>query len=304
MSFTRFIQSAILPAFLACGILPGPLVAEHTSSVNKHFVVQEGLLFSETAPELTLDLYLPTETTEATACVLVIQGGGFRPQNGQRFRPFATYLAEHGFAAALISYRGRPDHKYRDTIADTKAAVRFIREVSGQYNIDPDRIGAMGRSAGGTLAALLAVTGDMKELEGSVGHSKFSSRIQAAVAFAGVFDFIQRFTDPQQIDLQPRHESKIQSNGEWIGAPFSPENEHWRKASAATHVDKDDAPILFIHCKDDATVPWIQSREMHERMTAEGIPSAVKYYDTGGHGFRGLGDAPMAEMVRFFRERL
>ncbi len=237
-------------------------------------------------------------------CVIVIQGGGFLAQDGQRFRPFAVYLAERGFAAALIAYRGRPDHTYCDTIADTKAAVRFVRKVSGQYNIDPDRIGATGRSAGGTLAALLAVTGDIQDLEGAGGHPEYSSRIQAAVAYAGVFDFVSRFTDEEQIALQPKLEAKLASNGEWIGTPFSAVNEDWSSASAIRHVSEDDAPMLFLHCKDDATVPWIQSRDMFERMKGAGVRSEIKYYPAGGHGFNKLGQSPMADMVSFFQEVL
>jgi acetyl esterase/lipase len=241
---------------------------------------------------------------EGLPCILVLQGGGFFAQDGQRFRPFAEDLAEHGFAAALISYRGRPDHKYLDSIADTKAAVRYIRKISGDHNIDPDRIGAMGRSAGGTLAALLAVTGDMPDFEVTGGHPEHSSRIQAAVAFAGVFNFVSRFTDPEQLALQPRWKEKTRTNGEWIGSPFSKDAPAWIHASAISHVDAADAPMLFLHCKDDATVPWQQSQEMCARMQAAGTPSVLKYYDTGGHGFAGLDEVSMAEMVRFFRETL
>ncbi len=272
--------------------------------LKEGYTVRKGLAFSETDKDLRLDLYLPDNAREAVPCVMVIQGGGFLAQTGERFRPFAVHLAEHGFAAALISYRGRPDHGYRETIADTKAAVRFVRKVSEKYKIDPERIGAMGRSAGGTLAGLLAVTGGVEQFEGGGGHGEFSSRIQAAVAYAGVFDFVGRFTDEEQIALQPRYRSKIASNGEWIGAPFSPEDEHWRNASAIRHVNEGEAPVLFIHCKDDATVPWIQSRDMSERMKAAGVESSVKYFDSGGHGFRGLGEVPMEEMVRFFGEAL
>ncbi|NLS91153.1 MAG: alpha/beta hydrolase [Planctomycetaceae bacterium] len=268
------------------------------------YTIHRALPFSETAKDLRLDLYVPNEAAQPVPCVIVIQGGGFLPQDGQRFRPFAECLAKNGLAAALISYRGRPDHTYRDTIADTKATVRFVRCVSKQYHIDPERIGATGRSAGGTLAALLAVTGGMEEFEGDGGHPEFSSRIQAAVAFAGVFDFVTRFTDEQQIALQPKYKAKIQTNGQWIGTPFSAEDRDWLNASAIRHVDKGDAPTLFLHCKDDATVPWPQSRDMCERMKAAGVRSEVKYYDTGGHGFSGLAEGPMEEMVRFFRETL
>jgi acetyl esterase/lipase len=304
MIFNSDLRPIIALTTLACTLLLQPTFGDDQARGKDRYAIRKGLRFSETALELKLDLYVPTEATKPTACIIVIQGGGFKPQNGERFRPFAIYLAEHGFAAALISYRGRPDHKYQDTIADTKSAVRYVRKVSGQHNIDPDRIGAMGRSAGGTLAGLLAVTGDGKEFDSAGDHPHFSSRIQAAVAFAGVFDFIGRFTDQRQIDLQPGHRTKIQTNGEWIGPPFSPDNEHWRSASAITHVDENDAPVLFIHCKDDATVPWIQSQHMHERLKAAGVRSAIKYYNTGGHGFRGLGETPMDDMVRFFRETL
>jgi pectinesterase len=182
--------------------------------------------------------------------------------------------------------------------------VRFVREVGRQHNIAVDRIGAMGRSAGGTLSALLAVTGGMSEFEGAGGHAGFSSRIQAAVAYAGVFDFVSRFTDHEQIALQPRHATKVKTNGEWIGTEFSRDDPDWLAASAVRHVDKDDPPILFLNCKDDATVPWSPSRDMCAEMRETNISSRTKYYETGGHGFKNLKEEPMAEMVKFFRETL
>ncbi len=295
-----FLSAAVV---VACGTAAELVRGGDRSDTNDRFAVRMGLPYCEADRELRMDLFLPKGAGRPVPCVIVIQGGGFLAQDGQRFRPFAEYLAEHGMAAALIAYRGRPDHTYRDTLADVKAAVRFVRKVGGQYNIAVDRIGAMGRSAGGTLAALLAVTGGMKEFEG-IGDSEFSSRIQAAVAYAGVFDFVARFTDAQQIALQPGHKKKMETNGEWIGAAFSADNPDWLAASAIRHVDQDDPRILFLHCKDDATVPWMQSRDMCAKMREAGVASKVEYYETGGHGFKNLGKEPMAEMVRFFRETL
>jgi acetyl esterase/lipase len=289
---------------VACGMAVPPALGDDRSDANDRFTVRKGLTYSEADEGLRLDLFLPKAAGRPVPCIIVIQGGGFLAQNGQRFRPFAEHLAEHGMAAALIAYRGRPDHTYRDTLADVKAAVRFVREVGGQYNIAVDRIGAMGRSAGGTLSALLAVTGGMQEFEGTGGHSKYSSRIQAAVAYAGVFDFVSRFTQHEQMALQPRYETKMETNGEWIGTEFSRDDPDWIAASAVRHVDKGDPPILFLHCKDDATVPWMQSRDMYAKMREAGIASRIKYYEKGGHGFKNLAEEPMAEMVKFFRETL
>jgi len=217
-------------------------------------------------------------------CVVFIEGGGFSARDGQRAGPFCEYLAENGIAAAGISHRGRPNHTYLDTIADVKAAVRYIRRISGEHGIDPARIGTMGGSSGGTLAVFLAVTNGMAGFEGDGGHAEFSSSVQAAVGCAGVYDFIARFSDERHIDMQMDPEKRIVTNGEWVGEPFSATNEHWQSASAVTHVEKTDPPVLLIHCKDDPLVPWLQSEEMHVRMQEAGAPSELELYDTGGHG--------------------
>ncbi len=146
--------------------------------------------------------------------------------------------------------------------------------------------------------------GGGNELEGLGGHSEYSSRIQAAVAYAGVFDFIARFTDEKHTALQPGVKAKILQNGAWVGPPFSAFDSDWLRASAVNYVDADDPPMLFLQCKDDTTVPWRQSQEMYEKLKEAGVEVSIRYYETGGHGFNGLGDTPMEDMVRFFRQTL
>jgi acetyl esterase/lipase len=296
-------KRTFLSAFLC--VLGVSAVAALPEGSSPGIVVHEGLVFSEPDEALRMDLFLPPPSPKPVSCVMVIQGGGFLAQDGKKFRPFAEYLAGNGFAAALIAYRGRPRHTCLDSIADVKAAVRFVRRRSGQYNINPGRIGAMGRSAGGTLAALLAATGGMEEFEGRGGHPEFSSRIQAAVAYAGIFDFVARFTDQRQLALQPKGDAKKETNREWIGEDFSPESPRWRAASATNHVDASDPPMLLVHCKDDATVPWIQSENMAHQMKEAGVLVETEYYETGGHGFATPDrNAPMARMLAFFQKTL
>ena len=262
-------------------------------------VLHEGLGYSSADPRLRLDLFLPPATVEAVPCVMVISGGGFLAQDGQRFRHFAVYLAMNGFAAALIAYRGRPHHNYRETISDAKAAVRFVRSISGEYGIDPDRIGAVGRSARGALAVLLAVTGGMAEFEGDGGHPAYSSRVQAATGIAGVYDFVARFATEEQVSVQPEVDRKIKSSAEWIGAPFSTTGEDWLRASAINHVKSLEPPILLIHSRDDPLVPWMQSRDMHAALIEAGAETEIELSETGGH----VGPANSKELVLAFLRR-
>ena len=74
--------------------------------------------------------------------------------------------------------------------------------------------------------------------------------------------------------------------------------------SAIRHVDPSDPPILFLHSRDDTTVPWLQSREMYEAMKAAGIASELQVYETGGHAVRPRNGDPMSAMIAFFRKHL
>lgn len=292
--------SRFLAVLLA--LTAGPLALP---AATGEFDVHPRLVFSRTDTVQTLDLFVPRVPPQSVPCIVVIQGGGFLAQDGQRFRPQAEFLARRGFAAALISYRGQPRHLHRDTIADVKAAVRFLRQVAPEYRLDPARFGATGRSAGGTLAALLAVTGDRPELEGDAGSPGYSSRIQAAVAYAGVFDFIARYADPAQAALMQDPGGRQRMNAAWIGEPFSATSAAWRRVSPLHHLDRTDPPILLLHCRDDRTVPWLQSRQMHDRMRQLGVAGEIHLFEQGGHGFRvGSQEAELAPMVEFFRKTL
>ena len=249
------------------------------------FKIHKDLVFSEPKQKMTLDLYVPTEVaTKARPCIIVIQGGGFKAQNGHKFRPYAEYFAANNYVAALISYRGLQNDTYKETVADVKSSVRYLRSISKEYNIDALRIGAMGRSAGGTLAVLLGLSAEVQELEGAGGHGQFSSRIQAAAGIAGVYDFIARYTNEEQRALQPRIEEKIKSNGKWIGSAFSADNKGWQRVSAINHIDKSDPPILLLHCKNDPIVPWQQSDDVHQALQQAGVKSELVITERGGHG--------------------
>src|SRR5262249_29153557 len=108
--------------------------------------------------------------------------------SGDKSEQIAYFLTEHGYAVASINYRLIQQGIFPVQLHDCKAAIRFLRAHASEYNIDPNRIGVWGGSAGGYLAALLGTTGDIKSLEGNVGNTTVSSAVQAVCDWFGPTD--------------------------------------------------------------------------------------------------------------------
>ena len=79
-------------------------------------------------------------------------------------------------------YRTAPAHRFPAQLEDCKAAVRWLRANADKYKVNPDRIGAVGFSAGGHLVCMLGTTRKPDGLEGSGGNPDRSSRVQAVVS--------------------------------------------------------------------------------------------------------------------------
>jgi len=139
---------------------------------------------------LLLDIYTPTASQEKLPLVVWIHGGAWRA--GSKENPRALGLARRGYAVASINYRLSQAAIFPAQIEDCKAAIRFLRANAAKYSIDGDHVGAWGDSAGGHLAALLGTSGDVKELEGTVGDNlTVSSRVQCVVDYYGPSDMLQ-----------------------------------------------------------------------------------------------------------------
>ena len=95
------------------------------------FVVHKDLVYSEVNGGLTLDLFLPDEMTEKVPCILVIQGGGFRPQNGQKFRPFAPAILEE----YADEYFDGPMNEYMQFVAKAKHDYSSVTHIDGTARV-------------------------------------------------------------------------------------------------------------------------------------------------------------------------
>jgi acetyl esterase/lipase len=248
------------------------------------------------ARSLRLDLYLPQRTAGARLPVVVwIHGGGWR--GGDKARTRAPEVLGEGYVVASIGYRLSHEATFPAQIHDCKAAIRWLRAHADRYGLDPERIGAWGSSAGGHLAALLGTSGDVPELEGTVGeHLDLSSRVQAVCDFFGPADFLA-VLEP---GAWPSAGRPASAESLLLGGPVAERVDLARLASPVTHVSADDPPFLIVHGDEDRIVPLDQSERLHRALTAAGVEGTLHVVKGGGHGFR---DPTVDALVRQFFDR-
>lgn len=176
---------------------------------------------------------------------------------------------ERGYAVASINYRLSPEAIFPAAIHDVKAAVRWIKAKQATYGFDSERVAAWGSSAGGYLAAMLATTGGLPELEDlSLGNAGFSSRVAAAVDFFGPTDFSLMDAHHLQIGQEAHVHEAGSPESRFMGAPIDTIVEKCKAASPVTYAGPDSAPLFIQQGTGDLVVPYPQSVMLADRMTA------------------------------------
>lgn len=197
------------------------------------------------------DLFLPktAPTEHPLPVMLYIHGGAWRKGDRTLRHRCAAFLAERGIAGLSIDYRLSGEATFPAQIFDCKAAVRWLRANSKRLQIDPDRIGVCGGSAGGHLAALMATTGNLPEFEGDGGNPGLSTEIQAAVLFYGVYDM----ETPMADDL-----GRIVS--QFLSGTIQERPNIYRQASPIHHITDQCPPCLVLYGDRDREIFASHSR--------------------------------------------
>lgn len=200
-----------------------------------------------------LDLYLPIEKeTQPRPVIVRIHGGAWRHGDKSGQRSVANYVKQ-GYIGVAINYRFSQHAVFPAQIEDCKAAIRWLRAHADEHGIDPRRIGVIGASAGGHLAALLGTTGDTQQFD--VGENlEFSSAVCAVVDSFGPSDFSRTEGVPRGI-LSAVHQL--------LGGTIEENQELARSASPLTYITAADPPFLILHGDKDPLVPIVQSELLY-----------------------------------------
>lgn len=242
--------------------------------------------------ELLLDLYLPETSPGPLPVISWIHGGAFRV--GSKDNPPAARMADRGYAVASIGYRLSQEAIFPAQIHDCKAAVRWLRANADQYNLDPNRVGAWGSSAGGYLVALLGTTGNVDSLEGQEGNQEYSSQVQAVCNFFGPSDFLRMDDFPGTMC----HNASDSPESQLIGGPIQENQEKVAKGNPITYVSQDAPPFLIVHGEQDMLVPYNQSESLYRALREAGVDVTLHPVEGAGHGFIEASAEQLAEIER------
>ena len=220
--------------------------------------------------ELHLDLYLPA-TRPAPLCLWLHGGGWARGSRTARAAERLVPVAASGVAVAAVQYRLSGEAAFPAPLDDARSAVRWLRRNAGDLGLDAERVGVWGASAGGHLAALLALCPDDRDLG--------DSSVQAAVCWFPITDLTLRDTDvpegpPPPFVTGPPSNPSVEAR--LLGAESVQQvAARARAASPVTHVHRGAPPFLLVHGDRDGLVPSEHSRTLHRGLRAQGVDASL-----------------------------
>jgi acetyl esterase/lipase len=212
---------------------------------------------------LKLDLDYPPGSGPHPVVLFAPHRGDWGPafKRDDRCRQLIAALTARGYAVATVHYRLVGEYRFPAQIEDGKAAVRWLRANAASLNLNTERIGAVGVSAGGYGVCMLGTTGSGDGFD-PPGEDPAAARVQAVVALGAPADLttaVSPVVEQQYLRL-------------FLGARFAENPALYTRASPGTYATADDPPFLLIHSAGDLVVPVAQPRAFAVKLERAGVP--------------------------------
>jgi acetyl esterase/lipase len=207
--------------------------------------------YAEAGKRNLLDIYHPHEPREGGYPVLLqVHGGAWMiGEKEQQAKPLMYHMAERGWLCVAINYRLSPRAAFPAHIIDVKKAIAWIRQNIRDYGGDPDFIAITGGSAGGHLSSLAALTPNRRQWQ--PGFEQVDTRLQAAVPFYGVYDFLDRHRIRPSMSMEDMLADRV------MQCTLLENPQEWDDASPLSHVNRDAPPMFVIQGTHDSLV-WVE----------------------------------------------
>lgn len=246
--------------------------APHTLKLlDKDQIGEGGRVTQVAVPELIV--YHPEKNKANQMAILICPGGGYGLLAIQHEgHDIAKWYSQHGYVAAVLKYR-LPQEELVDTswevpLTDAKEGIKKLRENATSWNIDPDRVGVLGFSAGGHLASSVSVHGEEAK------EGKLSSRPDFSILIYPVIS----------MDPDITHQG---SRKNLLGEKLDTEWEAF--FSNEKQVTETTPPAFLVHSWDDKAVPAENSIRYAKALNQLGTKVELHLFEKGGHGY-GMGN--------------
>jgi acetyl esterase/lipase len=252
-------------------------IPNYQKSKGKEVIPPRDIVFIMNVQTPTLEIFLPSKKSANGMGVLICPGGGYR---GVAYdwegTDYAKWFNSQGIAAFVLKYRMPQAESvissYEAPIQDAQRAIRYIRYHADQFNIDKDKVGVIGSSAGGHLASTLGT------------HSERYYQLQDSIDSESKRpDFMMLIYPVISMKAGITHQG---SKNKLLGK-IAPDD-LIESFSNESRVTGSTPPTFIIHSGDDKVVPVENSIGMYQALVKNKIPTTMHIYPEGGHGY-GLG---------------
>ena len=225
----------------------------------------------------TLTRVRPTKNADGSA-IIVCPGGAYMRLGDHEGVPVAQRLSETGITGFVLRYRHSPTYRHPTPLRDVSRAIRTVRARAKEWEIDPKRIGVLGFSAGGHLAATVATKFDDGDAGASDPVDRVSSRPDVAVLCYPVITFVEP--------------SAYMPGAKNLIGP-DPTKAQLELLSAERHVSPRTPPTFLWHTLDDDLVDVENSLLYAAALRKHKVDFALHIYESGLHGLGLMDDHPV-----------
>ena len=284
-----FVLGCATPADESTGTSDQMIEVAESEAQDNSYVVPDVVYGHKDGMALTFDVFKPMSDVNG-AGVLYIESGGWR----SRWRPIEEsrsrfeLLLDNGFTIFVVRHGSAPRYDASEAHGDVKRAVRFVRRHAQRFDVDPERLGVHGGSAGGHLSLMLGLASDMGDPTAEDEVLQGSSQVAAVVAYYPPVDL--RPQDNQAGDFPPATtDSFFYADG--LAVPRAVDR--WSaldldatvaaSISPITHVSSDDPPTMLVHGDADVIVDLNASQIIHAALQANNVETELVVIEGGAH---------------------